>query len=56
MYNAHFFAQIFEGKRRMHIIHWYYLKYLVNVFVLCNYLFVIILWYIKFLASKCVKK
>ena len=38
VYNAHFFAQIFEGKIRMCIIHGYHLKDLVSVLVFYNYL------------------
>ena len=38
MYNAHFFAQIFEGKIRIHIIHVQYLIYLVPVLAFCNFL------------------
>ena len=38
MGNAHFFAQTFEGKIRMHLIHGLYLTYLVSVLVFCNYL------------------
>ena len=33
-----FLAQIFEGKISMHIIHGWYLKYLVSVLVCCDYL------------------
>ena len=33
MYNAHFFAQIFEGKIRMHIIHGY--NDIMGIIILC---------------------
>ena len=33
LYNVHFFAQIFEGKIRMRVIHWkYYFRIYINVF------------------------
>ena len=37
-YNAHLFAQIFEGKLTMRIIRGQYRKYVVSVLVICNYL------------------